>query len=68
MLTLVLEGTIMLGLDVHVDSTLILLSKVAVRTLELTSLGADIFECHCVWFPNGGPKIQFFVGKNNRCF
>ena len=48
MLTLVLESTVMLGLDVHVDSALILLSKVAVRTLELTSLGADIFECHGV--------------------
>jgi hypothetical protein len=46
MLTLVLEGAIMLGLDVHVDSALILLSKVTVRALELARLCTDIFECH----------------------
>jgi hypothetical protein len=60
MLTLVLEGAIMLGLDVHVNSTLILLGKLAMRTLELARLCTDIFECHCGDFPNGGSKIQFF--------
>lgn len=47
MLTLVLESTIMLGLDVHVNSALILLRELAVRALKLTILGADIVEGHC---------------------
>lgn len=47
MLTLVLESTIMLGLDVHVNSALILLDKGAVGALKLSRLGADIVEGHC---------------------
>jgi hypothetical protein len=46
MLTLVLEGTIVLGLDVHVNSTLILLGELAVRALEVARLGTDIVEGH----------------------
>jgi len=67
MLTLVLESAIMLGLDMHVNSALVLLNKGTVRTLELARLCADIFECHGVCGPKGGPKIQFFgLGKNDR--
>jgi hypothetical protein len=46
MLALVLEGAIVLSLNVHVNGTLILLGELAVRTLELTRLGADIVEGH----------------------
>jgi len=41
------EGAIMLSLDVHVNSTLILLRELAVRALEVAGLGTDIVESHC---------------------
>lgn len=67
MLTLMLEGAIMLGLNVHVNSALILLGEGTVRALEVAILCADIVERHCGCGPNGRKKIQFFgVGKNDR--
>jgi len=43
---LVLEGSTMLGLDVHVNSRLILLGKGTVGTLELSVGRAQILESH----------------------
>ena len=58
MLTLVLEGTRMLGLDVHMDGTLVLLDEGAMGALKLTGLGANVFEGH-----DWGLTIQ--VGENS---
>ena len=46
MLALVLEGTRMLRLNVHMDGALVLLGEVAMRALKLAGLGADILERH----------------------
>ena len=46
MLTLVLEGTRMLSLNMHMNSTLVLLYKGAVGALKLTGLSANIFKRH----------------------
>ena len=46
-LTLVLERAAMLGLNVHVDSALILLSKLTVGALKLARICANILEGHC---------------------
>lgn len=47
--TFMLEGSTVLGRDVHMDSTLIRLGVVTVRALERTAgaLGADVFVGHC---------------------
>jgi len=47
MLTLVLEGTRMLRLDVHMNGALILLYEGTMGALKLTGLGANVFEGHC---------------------
>ena len=60
MLALVLERATMLGLDVHVNSALILLGELTVGALKLTILGANILECHF-----GGP---FFAIPKNSIF
>ena len=60
MLTLVLEGTRMLRLNVHVNGALILLNKGAMRALKLTGLGANVFEGHGGTMNPGRGKIQFF--------
>lgn len=65
MLALVLEGTIVLSLDVHMNSALILLGEITVGALKLSRLGADILECHCGDFPQrGGGKFNFLALKN----
>jgi len=46
MLTLMLESAAMLCLDVHMNSRLVLLSKVAVAALEAPVLCAKIVERH----------------------
>lgn len=46
MLALVLESAAMLCLDVHVNSRLVLLGKVAVAALEAPILCAQIVERH----------------------
>jgi len=46
MLTLVLESAAMLCLDVHVNSRLVLLGKVAVAALEAPVLCAKIVKRH----------------------
>lgn len=52
MLTLVLEGTRMFGLDVHMDGALILLHKGAMGALKLAGLGANVFKRHWGDLPN----------------
>ena len=46
MLALVLEGTRMLSLNMHMNSTLVLLYKRTMRALKVTGLGANIFKRH----------------------
>jgi len=60
MLTLVLERATMLGLDVHVNSALILLGELTVGALKLTILGANLLERQI-----GGP---FFTIPKNSIF
>ena len=60
MLALVLEGTRMLGLDVHMDGALVLLDKRAMGALKLTGLGANVFEGHGGDYRSWAGKIQFF--------
>ena len=61
MLTLVLEGTRMLGLDVHVNGALILLNKGAMRALKLTGLGANVFKGHGDLTIQGGDFFNFLA-------
>lgn len=62
MLALVLEGTRMLGLDVHMYCALVLLDEGAVRALKLTGLGANVFEGHGWGLTiQGGGKFNFFA-------
>ena len=71
MLTLVLEGSIMLSLNVHVNSTLILLGELTVRALELARLGTDILEGHFDMgdFPHRVAKNSiFWSSKINHNF
>ena len=71
MLALVLEGTRMLRLDVHVDGALILPHKGAVRALKLTGLGANVFKSHD-WGPvfRAGENSIFLprVKHSSECF
>lgn len=60
MLTLVLEGTRMLGLDVHMDGALVLLHEGTMRALKLTGLGANVFESHWGTYQPRRAKFQFF--------
>jgi len=60
MLALVLEGTRMLGLDVHMDGALVLLDKRAMGALKLTGLGANVFEGHGGTIDPGRGKFNFF--------
>jgi len=61
MLALVLEGTRMLSLDVHVNGALVLLDEGTMRALKLTGLGANVFEGHG-WglTETGRGNFQFF--------
>ena len=63
MLTLVLEGTRMLGLDVHVDGALVLLHEGTMRALKLAGLGANVFESHWGTYQSRRAKIQFFWSR-----
>jgi hypothetical protein len=67
MLALVLEGTRMLGLDVHMDGALVLLHKRAMGALELTGLGANIFKSHGGTIDTGRGKFNFFGNRIFRC-
>jgi len=58
---LVLEGSTMLSLDVHVNCGLILLGKGAMGTLELSVGRAQILESHFGDSLCCGPPLQFFV-------
>lgn len=61
MLTLVLEGTRMLGLDVHMDGALVLPHKGgAMRALKLAGLGANVFERHWGTYQTRRGNFQFF--------
>ena len=60
MLTLVLEGTRMLGLDVHVDGALVLLHEGTMRALKLAGLGANVFERHWRTYQTRRGNFQFF--------
>ena len=68
MLALVLEGTIVLSLDVHMNSTLILLGEITVGALKLSRLGANILECHGDFPQRGGGKFNFLALKNKPYF
>ena len=68
MLTLVLEGAIMLRLNMHVNSTLILLGEITVRALEVSRLCADIIEGHCGTNFYGVQKFNFLAPKINHNF
>jgi hypothetical protein len=62
MLALVLEGTRMLRLDVHMYGALILLYEGTMRALKLTGLGANVFEGHDWGLTiQGGRKFNFFA-------
>jgi hypothetical protein len=65
-LTLVLEGTRMLGLDVHMDGTLVLLDEGAMGALKLTGLGANVFEGHDWGLTIQGGENSIFVGDTAR--
>lgn len=62
-LTLVLEGTRMLGLDMHMDGTLVLLDEGAMGALKLTGLGANVFEGHDWGLTIQGGENSIFVGN-----
>jgi len=68
MLALVLEGTRMLGLDVHMYCALVLLDEGAMRALKLTGLGANVFEGHC-WGPADPGRKKFnFCGPHKNWY
>jgi hypothetical protein len=61
MAALVLEGSTMLGLDVHVNSGLVLLGKGAVGALKLSVGRAQILESHFGDSICCGHSLQFFA-------
>jgi hypothetical protein len=63
--TLVLEGSTMLGLDVHMNCRLILLGKRAMGALKLSVCRAQILESHFGDSLCCGCALQFFASLLN---